>query len=225
MKKYKSILAVLIFLLLSDIVQGGTLIIPTTALQGTDVASGPSFTVSGNFGANDVVSVRGVGVVDVATGEFTVNVAGVIVAPQTTLTGNHPGEVSNVNAIRPDVPTGAVLIGKYSLGFSPLFLDDTTTGLGSPTPSIDISVINRSLGDIFGSGFGGIGSGTVLQPRVNDSATIPGDILDNSGTFPMSTIPVPTSLVLLRTWAVGLVGCVALRWCMGLRSIIGRSDK
>ena len=177
---------------IAGVCSAGMLFIPTTQVQATDVFSGPSFTVSGYFGPNDVVSVRGVGVVDLASGDFKVNAAGVIVAPQTTNTGNHPGELYfAAAAVRPDVPVGAVLIGNDSLGFSPLFPDDTATGLGSPTPPTDISVINRSLGDIFGPGFSGISSGTVLQLRVNDENTF-----DNTGSFLISSVPEPSSLVL-----------------------------
>ena len=61
-------------------VQGAQMSIPTTVVNGSDVFSGPSFTVSGNFGLSDFVYVEGVGTVDLAAGQFTANAAGVITA-------------------------------------------------------------------------------------------------------------------------------------------------
>src|SRR5947207_1198798 len=51
--------------------------IPTTVVNGTDVFSGPNFTVSGNFGLSDFISVEGIGTVDLNFGSFTVGNSGV----------------------------------------------------------------------------------------------------------------------------------------------------
>ena len=60
-----------------------TLTIPTdiTVFGKTDVFSGPSFVVSGAFGATDWFALTADGTVDLASGRFTANAAGVIVAP------------------------------------------------------------------------------------------------------------------------------------------------
>ena len=68
--------------------------IPTTVENGIDVFSGPSFTVSGNFGLSDFISVEAIGTVDLNFGNFTANAAGVITAPPVTNTGNNPGQTA-----------------------------------------------------------------------------------------------------------------------------------
>jgi hypothetical protein len=147
------------------------LIIPSTTVLGTEVFSGPSFTVSGNFGVTDFVSVEATGTVDLASGLFTANAAGVITAPALTNTGNAPGQTATGPA---GFPFASLLIGNLTLGFHPLFPADASTGLGSPSAPTDIFA-TRTLGDIFGAP---IGNGTVLELRVNDSNTG-----DNSGSF------------------------------------------
>jgi hypothetical protein len=209
MKKRSLSLAVPLFLLLSGVGQGGTLFIPQTMVLATDVLSGPSFIVSGNFGPNDVVNVSGAGLVDLAfgSGDFIANAAGVIVAPQTTDDGLHPGEIGfDPAALEPNLPLAAVLIGNDSLGFFPLFPANASAGLGSPTPPSDVSALDRTLGDIFGPGFGGISSGTTLQLRVNDSY-----FLDNIGFFLINTVtvPEPSSLALAGTGLTAVL-CVLL---------------
>src|SRR5246127_4578065 len=126
--------------------------IPTTVVNGTDVFSGPTFAVSGNFGLTDFVNVEAIGTVDLASGAFTANAAGVITAPATTNTGAHPGETSPANpgATLPGEPYAALLIGNTSLGFHLLFPADASTGLGHSSPPTDIFA-SRTIGDLFGA--------------------------------------------------------------------------
>jgi hypothetical protein len=135
------------------------------------------------------VSVEGVGTVDLASGAYTANAAGVIVAPATTNTGNHPGQIDLAGN---GLPFASVLIGNSSLGFFPLIPANASTGLGSSTPPTTIMVLNETLGSIFGASFTGITNGTVLELFVNDT---PGLYFDNSGSFVISTVPEPPALV------------------------------
>jgi len=176
-----------------------SLLIPNLTVPGTaDISSGPTFVVSGNFGPNDLVSAYGAGTVDLASGHFTANAAGVIVSPATTNSGNHPGQI--YTPIPTGFPFGAVMIGNTALGFHPLFSANASTGLGSSTPPTDISVLNDRLGDLFGPTFTGLSNGTVLRLYIYD---FPGEYGDNSGTIRINSgvAPEPRSIVLI---AVGM---------------------
>jgi hypothetical protein len=153
--------------------------IPTTVVNGTDVFSGPTFSVSGNFGLTDFVNVEAIGTVDLASGAFTANAAGVITAPATTNTGAHAGQTSPANpgATLSGEPYAALLIGNTSLGFHLLFPADASTGLGNSSPPTDIFA-SRTIGDLFGAP---LANGTILEFRVNDINTG-----DNSGSFTIS---------------------------------------
>jgi hypothetical protein len=155
--------------------QAATVLVPDTTIYGTDVFSGPSFVVSGNFSVTDTISVRVDGTVDLAAGSFTANAAGVIVSPPTANTGGHPGETS----LSGGFPYAALLIGNSTLGYHPLFLADAASGLGNSTPPTALTT-TRTLGDLFGSG---VTSGTVLEFRINDINTG-----DNSGGFRLSAL-------------------------------------
>jgi len=178
--------------------------IPATVVNGTDVFSGPSFTVSGNFGLSDFISVEALGTVDLNFGNFTANAAGVITAPPVTNTGNNPGQTSPAlpGAPLPGSPYAALLIGNLSLGFHQLFPADASAGLGSASPPTDIFA-TRTIGDIFGTT---IANGTVLEFRVNDINTS-----DNSGSFTVGNSPVQNvpdawgmlSSVLVPLWLWG----------------------
>ncbi len=157
-------------------------------VNGTDVFSGPSFVVSGDFSDTDTLSLRADGLVDLASGNFMANAAGVIVAPATTNTGGHPGEVT----LSGGFPYAALLIGNGSLGFFPVFPADASAGFGSPTPPSFVEISNRTLGDIFGSGVM-IANGSSLEFRINDINTG-----DNSGAYQLtqsdvSAVPEPTT--------------------------------
>lgn len=173
-------------------------------VAGTDVFSGPTFVVAGSFAASDTLNVTASGTVDLASGLFTANAAGVIVAPATTNTGHHPGETAPGPGGR---PFAALLIGNASLGFFPVFAPNAATGLGDPTPPTVLEA-NRTLADIFGASVA-IPSGTTLQFRINDSNTG-----DNSGAFRLTSagagvvIPEPSTILLT---AAGLMAAMAGR--------------
>jgi hypothetical protein len=169
-------------------------------VNGTDVFSGPSITVIGNFDDMDTLSLRADGLVDLANGNFTANAAGVIVSPAVTNTGDNPGEVTLSGAF----PYASLLIGNITLGFFPVFPADASAGFGNPAPPNFVEISNRSLGDIFGAGVM-ISNGDMLEFRVHDINTG-----DNSGFYELtqgvSAIPEPTTgLTLMLGLAAALV--------------------
>src|ERR1700733_7501036 len=111
---------------MSAAIRAATLEIPTTTVLGTDVFSGPTFAVSGNFTATDDINVTAFGTVDLASGAFTANAAGILISPPVANTGATPGEIS----LEPDgFPFAALMIGNSALGFFPLFPANTADGL------------------------------------------------------------------------------------------------
>ena len=167
-------------------VQAAQLIIPNTTVLGTNVFSGPTFTVSQNFLPSDTLSVNVSGTVDLFFGQFTANAAGVIVSPQTTVTGNSPGQTVAGPGGR---PSGSLLIGNNTLGFFPLFSATPANGLGNANPPTNLSLSGVPLSSIFTNvGFTGIANGTVLEFHVNDSNSN-----GNSGQFVISSPPPSTS--------------------------------
>jgi hypothetical protein len=202
MCKYFWIVAAVCFASLPTASRASSLVIPTTTVLGTDVFSGPMFTVSGTYGPTDTVNVIAAGTVDLGSGTFTANAAGVIVAPPTTNTGNHPGETASGPG---GFPFASLLIGNGNLGFFPLFPADASTGLGNSTPPTTISEV-RTLGDIFGPSVS-ITNGTVLELLVNDT----NPITDNSGAFLVSSVPEPSTL------AMGVFSALALSAVASLR--------
>ncbi|GBE75818.1 unknown protein [Microcystis aeruginosa NIES-87] len=166
-------------------VQAAQLIIPNTTVLGTNVFSGPTFTVSQNFLPSDTLSVNVSGTVDLAFGQFTTNAAGVIVSPQTTATGNNPGQTVAGPGGR---LFGSLLIGNNTLGFFSLFSATPANGLGNANPPTNLSLSGVPLSSIFTNvGFTGIANGTVLQFRINDINSF-----DNSGQFVITSTPAST---------------------------------
>jgi hypothetical protein len=165
------------FCLFCRVAQALPFVIPTTVISGTSVFSGPTFTVSGNYGLNDTVSIEANGTVDLASGDFTANAAGVIVSPSTTNIGSHPGETSP-GFNDPSAPYAALLIGNTTLGFHTLFPADASSGLGSSVVPTDIFA-TETIGQIFGTT---ITDGTILELLVNDDNTF-----DNSGSFTLTS--------------------------------------
>ena len=187
--------------------------IPTTVVNGIDVFSGPSFTVSGNFGLGDFISVEAIGTVDLNFGNFTANAAGVITAPPVTNTGNNPGQTAPAlpGAPLPGLPYAALLIGNLSLGFHQLFPADASAGLGSSAPPTDIFA-TRTIGDIFGTT---IANGTVLEFRVNDINTS-----DNSGSF---TVGNSRGQNVPDAW--GMLSSVLVPLCLWGGLLLGRKNR
>ena len=177
-------------------VQAAQLIIPNTTVLGTNVSSGPTFTVSQNFLPSDTLSVNVSGTVDLFFGQFTTNAAGVIVSPSVTHTQNSPGEVYNGPGNR---PYGSLLIGNNTLGFFPLFSATPANGLGNANPPTNLSLSGVPLSSIFTNvGFTGIANGTVLEFRVNDLNTF-----DNSGQFVIASTPEPSTILGLGVLGFG----------------------
>jgi hypothetical protein len=132
---------------------------------------------------------------------YTVNAAGILTQP-TTLLGSRPtgGFVVRSGGIN----WGALLLGNTTLGFRQLFPANVDNGVGSSTPTTNLSLNNVSLASIFGTG---LNNGTVLEFRVNDS-----DNFNNLGAFtvssPIATTAVPEPFTIIGT-VIG--GTVALR--------------
>jgi hypothetical protein len=175
---------------------------PTSTVLGTQViniSAGPTFTVSGNYTASDTIDATVSGTVDLDSGDYTANAAGVLVAPPTSNTGSHPGQVT----ISEGFPYAALLIGNSTLGFFPLFPADVADGLGDSTPPTNLSV-DETLGSIFGPTVT-IGNGTVLEFEVNDI-----DNFNNSGAFTVSS-GVPDAGATVALLGLSLCGLGTLR--------------
>ncbi|WP_159296339.1 PEP-CTERM sorting domain-containing protein [Microcystis aeruginosa] len=180
-------------------VQAAQLIIPNTTVLGTNVFSGPTFTVSQNFLPSDTLSVNVSGTVDVWSGTLTMNAAGIIT--QTTAAGFSVGQTTPVGsgATRTGQPSGSLLIGNSTLGFFPLFSANAANGLGSANPPTNLSLSGVPLSSIFTNvGFTGIANGTVLEFRVNDVNSF-----DNSGQFVITSTPEPSTILGLGVLGFG----------------------
>ena len=127
----------------ATLVSGATIAVTNTVVLATD-SIGPSFTVVGNFSSSDLISITASGLVDLASGNFTANAAGIIAGPATTNTGNHPGEVSP-NLSNPSLNYAALLIGNTGLGFFQVFPSNAANGLGNPLPPTTLTS-NATLG-------------------------------------------------------------------------------
>ncbi|WP_309739199.1 PEP-CTERM sorting domain-containing protein [Chamaesiphon sp. OTE_20_metabat_361] len=180
-----------------------SLTIPTTTVNGTDVFSGPSFTVTSNFLGTDTISLDVSGTVDLASGGYTVNAAGVLIQ------GSTFGDPAGGARVGPNsINFGALLLGNTTIGFRQLFLTNAGNGLGNSAPQTNLSLTDVSLSSIFGSG---LNSGTVLQFRVNDS-----DFGNNSGGFTVSTpinqstTAVPEPFTIIGT-LIGSTAAVRMR--------------
>jgi hypothetical protein len=178
------------------LLQADALLVPNLTVLGTNSADGvgfdnggPSFTVSQNLLASDTLSLTVSGTVDLASGDFTANAAGIIVGPAITNTGNNPGQ-ADPNADNPSLSYAALLIGNNALGFFQVFPSSAEFGLGNPTPPTTLTITDETLGAI---GFtSGLSMGTVLELRVSDI-----DDYNNSGAFYVSQVPEPKNVVVL----------------------------
>jgi len=147
-------------------------------VPGKAISIGPVFLVVEDYNPSDTLSMAVGGAVDLASGQFTANAAGIIVGPATTNTGNHPGQTSpNLN--NPGTNLGALLLGNDVLGFHQVLPSIAAYGLGNPMPPTTLVLKNEPLSSIFGPSFTGLTSGTVLEFRVSDNFSSS----DNSGAF------------------------------------------
>jgi hypothetical protein len=178
------------------LLQADALLVPNLTVLGTNSADGvgfdnggPTFIVGQNLLGSDTLSLTVSGTVDLASGDYTANAAGVIVSPATTNTGNHPGQV-DPNSDNPSLNYAALLIGNSALGFFQVFPSSAEFGLGSLTPPTTLTITDETLADI---GFtSGLTMGTVLELRVSDI-----NAYDNSGAFYVSQVPEPKNIVVL----------------------------
>jgi hypothetical protein len=172
------------------------LLVPNLTVLGTNSADGvgfdnggPTFTVGQNLLGSDTLSLTVSGTVDLASGEFTANAAGIIIGPAITNTGNNPGQTA-ANSDNPSLNYAALLIGNSALGFFQVFPSSAEFGLGNPTPPTTLTITDETLADI---GFtSGLTTGTVLELRVSDI-----NAYDNSGAFYVSQVPEPGNIVVL----------------------------
>jgi hypothetical protein len=189
-----------------------SLTIPTTTVNGTDVFSGPSFTVTSNFLGTDTISLNVSGTVNTATGDlpegYTVNAAGITTQPGRIF--GSPVSTGNTTAslVLSEFNFGALLIGNSTLGFNQLFTANAVNGLGSSNPSSNLSLANISLNSIFGTG---LTSGTILEFRTADVNNG-----DNAGAFSVSgsingaTTAVPEPFTIIGT-LIGGTAAVRMR--------------
>jgi hypothetical protein len=190
------------FLAASALLQADALLVPNLTVLGTNSADGlgfdnggPTFTVGQNLLGTDTLSLTVSGTVDLDSGDFTANAAGIIIGPATTNTGGHPGETTP-NADNPALNYAALLIGNSALGFFQVFPSSAEFGLGDSTPPTTLTLTDRTLADI---GFtSGLTSGTVLEFRVSDI-----DFANNSGAFDLTQVPEPGNITVL-----GLCMCI-----------------
>jgi hypothetical protein len=177
------------------LLQADALLVPNLTVLGTNSADGlgfdnggPTFTVGQNLLGSDTLSLTVSGTVDLASGDFTANAAGIIVGPAITNTGNSPGQAA-ANADNPSLSYAALLIGNSALGFFQVFPSSPEFGLGNPTPPTTLT-IDETLAAI---GFtSGLSMGTVLELRVSDI-----DAYNNSGAFYVSQVPEPRNIVVI----------------------------
>jgi hypothetical protein len=171
-----------------------SLVIPTTTVNGTDVFSGPSFTVTSDFLGTDTISLNVSGTVELASGNYTTNAAGILTQYSPVFNSVAGNAFTNSFGEK----YGALLLGNSTIGFYNLFEPNAANGLGSANPPTNLSLTNISLSSI---GFSsGLTDGTVLQFRVSDE-----DTFNNSSAFTVSgsidgtTTAVPEPFTIIGT--------------------------
>ena len=153
---------------IGSVASAATITINSTVVNGTDVFSGPTFTLTSTVQTTDTLTLTARGEVFLQGGTaYGTNAAGVVITAGTTGVGG--------TSLNGSTNFGALLIGNSTLGFFQIFPANMSDGLGSSMPSdlLTTTLAFSSLG--FGSA---IPSGTILQFRVSDINTG-----DNSGSF------------------------------------------
>jgi hypothetical protein len=193
-----NVFAPLLLALAASVASAATITISSTTVNGTDVFSGPTLTLTSAVQTTDTLTLTASGQVFLQSGPaYGTNAAGVVTTAGTTGVGG--------TSLNGSTNFGSLLIGNSTLGFFQIFPANIGNGLGSATPP---SLLNTTIS--FGSlGFASaISSGTVLQFLTSDSNTG-----DNSGSFTVSGqinvasgVPEPTSWLLVG----GGIGVLAL---------------
>jgi hypothetical protein len=150
-----------------------TLSSPATPIQ--------SFTVGGDFDqASDTVTITGSNIATLDTAGYNVNAAGILTtdAPGSgSIGGFFPAPTGG--ATKNGANFGALLLGNSTLGYVQVFPANATNGLGSGSPSTNLTT-TVNVSSLFA---GGITNGTVLQFLVNDTV-----FNDNSNGFEASAV-------------------------------------
>ncbi len=180
--------------------------IPTTIVNGSDFSSGPSFTVTDDFSANDTISLDVSGTVDIGAlglNGYKTNAAGVVVTPIKVLGVTLATGSANKDVLIPSNPDfGALILGNKTLGFHQLFPANSANGLGGSTPPTTLSFTNVTLSSIFGTG---LTKGTSLEFLI---AALPNS--NNQGAFTVqgsinkASQPVPEPFTILGSVACGI---------------------
>ena len=177
----------------------GTISIPSTTVNGTDVFSGPTITLTSTVLPTDTLTLTASGEVFLQTGNtYGTNAAGVVTTAGSTGVGG--------TMLNGSTNFGALLLGNSTFGFHQLFPANAANGLGSPTPPSLLTLTSVPLSSL---GFSSTMPGsTVLEFRISDTNTI-----DNSGSFTVSgefntaaaEVPEPSTVVFVMAGLAGLV--------------------
>lgn len=181
---------------IASVASAGTITINSTVVNGTDVFSGPTFTLTSTVQPTDTLTLTARGEVFLQDGPaYGTNAAGVVTTAAGVVT-TAGSTVVGGTSLNGSTNFGSLLIGNSTLGFFQIFPANISNGLGSLTPS-DLLTTTLSFSSL---GFvSAIPSGTILQFRVSDINTG-----DNSGSFTTfgqinvaAGVPEPTSWLLV----------------------------
>jgi hypothetical protein len=198
--KIMKILSLLAVVLAYEITTfAGTISIPSTTVNGTDVFSGPTLTLTSQVNPTDTLTLTTSGQVFLqGASAYGTNPAGVVTTAGTTGVGGSSANGSTT--------FGALLFGNSTFGFVQVYPTNAADGLGSLTPPSSLTVAAVSFSSL---GFStAMPSGTVLQFRVSDINTG-----DNFGSFTVSGsintasgVPEPSSVAMVLAGLAALGG-------------------
>jgi hypothetical protein len=164
-----------------------------STVDSTSTTSGPTFTVNNDFSDSDTISLTATGTANFYSVDpqgYTTNAAGVLTQASNYGAIGTAGNIGTYNGNN----YGSLLLGNNTLGFKQLFAANAANGLGSSTPTTNLSFSNVSLSSLFGSG---LASGTILEFRVADS--VGGDnlgVYTVSGSIDQATsVPEPFTII------------------------------